>query len=153
MCTRKIIDSTSPSFLFSAIRVRFARESTTSSDNSSTKFVRTLTLTLTWIFWYTLVMEVKLKTDTCTRVKGTDIVEYHIRFLFICNSFQDTVGKGGSGQDSIDHSSSHFVRDPQYLAPWPRRRVLSPLTNCRVSNNKKYKNKKNIWYLQLRSAN
>ena len=51
MCTRKIIDSTSPSFLFSAIRVRFARESTTSSDNSSTKFVRTLTL----IFWYTLV--------------------------------------------------------------------------------------------------
>ena len=113
-----------------------SQESTTSSDNSSTKFVRTLTLTLTWIFWYTLVMEVKLKTDTCTRVKGTDIVEYHIRFLFICNSFQDTVGKGGSGQDSIDHSSSHFVRDPQYLAPWPRRRVLSPLTNCGVSNNK-----------------
>ena len=52
MCTRKIIDSTSPSFLFSAICVRFALQSTTSSDNSSTKFVRTLTLIQ--IFWYTL---------------------------------------------------------------------------------------------------
>ena len=62
-------------------------------------------------------------------------------------SFQDTIEKGGS-ELKIQLIILHRTLSRPSLPPRDLEggsSVLSPVTNCRVSNNKKYQNNKNIY--------